>query len=334
MNHDTGNRECVLGIDLGGTKIATAAVDGTGRILAENEVPSPSRNGEKMLRLFSALTLEALEKLRETGLLVKAVGIAAAGYVLQEEGVLTEAPNIAWRNAPLRKIAAEATGLPTVLDNDANCAAAAERFAGAARGVDNFVYLTLGTGVGGGVYVDGKLLRGHRGMAAELGHVVIDPDGPLCGCGSRGCLEALASGTALGHQGARVAGRYPDTLLLEMTGGDPEAITGRMVAISAERGDEAALEAFKAWSKHLGLGIASLIHVFNPEMVVLGGGVSNSGTLFIDDVRRAVTEHGIPALILGIPIVLSELNGYSGVIGAAALAWEEIDGPKYPGLHM
>lgn len=318
------DRECVLGMDLGGTKITVAAVDATGKILMESDFPSPSQDAEEMVETFKVLTGKECRRYLESGLRVKAVGIAAAGYVLQEEGILMNAPNIAWRNAPLRKIAAEATGLPAVLDNDANGAAAGERFAGVTRGVDNFVYLTLGTGVGGGVYVDGKLLRGNRGMAAEAGHIVIDPNGPLCGCGNRGCLEALASGTALGHEGVGLAKKNPDTILIEMAGGDPIAITGRMVAEAARQGDDAALRALKIWSGYLGLGIVSLIHVFDPEIVVLGGGVSYSGDLFIDDVRQTVSERGIPTLVEGIPIVLSEFRGEAGVIGAAALAWEEI----------
>jgi len=327
MVSGTTNRECVLGMDLGGTKIAVAAVDASGEILSEGNFPSPSQDGEEMVKTFKALIGQECGKYLESGLRVRAVGIAAAGYILQKEGILMEAPNIAWRNAPLRKIAAEVTGLPVVLDNDANGAAAGERFVGATRGVDNSVYLTLGTGVGGGVYVDGKLLRGHRGMAGELGHIVIDPNGPLCGCGNRGCLEAFASGTALGNEGAGLARKNPDTVLLRMADGDPEAIDGRMVAEAVRQGDSVALRVLKIWSGHLGLGIVSLIHIFDPEMVVLGGGVSNSGDLFIDDVRRTVSQRGIPALVEGIPIVLSESRGEAGVIGAAALAWEEIGGP-------
>lgn len=329
MASDTRGRECVLGMDVGGTKIAVAAVDARGEVLIEESFPSPSQDGEEMVETFKALIGQEFGKYLESGLRIRAVGIAAAGYILQKEGVLVEAPNIAWRNAPLRKIAAEVTGLPAVLDNDANGAAAGERFVGATRGVDSSVYLTLGTGVGGGVYVDGKLLRGNRGMAGELGHIVIDPNGPLCGCGNRGCLEALASGTALGHEGVGLARKNPDTIMIEMAGGDPNAITGRIVAEAAGQGDDSALRALKIWSRYLGLGIVSLIHIFDPEIVVLGGGVSCSGDLFINDVRQAVSERGIPALVAGIPVVLSEFRGEAGIIGAAALAWEEIGGPPF-----
>ncbi|MBU4490672.1 MAG: ROK family protein [Actinobacteria bacterium] len=315
---------CVLGIDIGGTKIAVAAVDAGGEMLVEGEFPSPSRDGDAMVEAFGSLIGREFDRYREKGLDVRAVGIAAAGYILQGEGILLESPNIAWRMVPLRQIAVEVTGLPAFLDNDANGAAAGERFVGAARGVDDFVYLTLGTGVGGGVYVGGKPLRGHRGMGAELGHIVIDPNGPVCGCGHRGCLEVFASGTALGREAAGVVAGDTDSVLLEMAGGEAGRITGKMVSRAAERGDRAALRAYEIWSGYLGMGIVDLIHIFDPELVVLGGGVSESGHLFIDSVRRAVSERGIASLVEGVRIVLSELGNEAGVVGAAGLAWEGI----------
>lgn len=327
MFSDIENHECVLGMDLGGTKIAVAAVDPKGKILMESDITSPAKDSSMMVEYFIDLARVEFEKYRRKGLEVKAVGVSAAGYILQKEGVLLESPNIAWRNVPLRKIASEVTGLPAFLDNDANCAAAGERFVGATRGVDDFVYLTLGTGVGGGVYVDGRLIRGHRGMAAELGHILIDPDGPMCGCGRRGCLEALASGRALGREASVLAREDRKTVLLEMSKGDPDSITGKMVSRAAEQGDDVALRAFKVWSRYLGMGIVDFIHIFDPDVVVLGGGVSESGDLFINDVREVVSERGIPTLVKDVSIVLSELGNKAGVIGAAAIAWEGLGAP-------
>lgn len=314
--------ECLLGLDIGGTKIAAAAVSSKGRILLENEVPSPSHDGDKMVDTFRKLVSGEIQRCRERNLDIKGIGIAAAGYISRKDGVLVESPNIAWHMVPLKMVAEEASGVPAFLDNDANGAAAGERFAGVAKGVDDFVYITLGTGVGGGVYSEGRMLRGNRGMAGELGHIIIDPNGPLCGCGRRGCLEALASGTAMGREGAKLAERSPDTVMLEMANGDPAKITGKVVAQAAEQGDEAALEAIQRWSVYLAEGIVDFIHIFDPKMVVLGGGVSRSGHLFIGRVQDAVMEHGIRALVEGIPIVLSNLKNAAGVIGAAALAYE------------
>ncbi|MBN1288544.1 MAG: ROK family protein [Actinobacteria bacterium] len=324
MAPQDNGRECLLGIDAGGTKIATAAVSTRGEILEQSELQTPAHDGDKMVKTFRELVANETSRCRGKGLDIKAVGIAAAGYISRKDGVLIESPNIAWRMVPLKMIAEEASGLPSFLDNDANGAAAGERFAGIAKGVDDFVYITLGTGVGGGVYTDGNLLRGNRGVAGELGHIIIDPNGPLCGCGRRGCLEALASGTAMGRKGAELAKDNPDTILLEMAGGDPDMITGKLVTAAAEQGDETALRTIKTWSTYLAEGIVDFIHIFDPKIVVLGGGVSESGHLFIDQVRDSVIELGIRVLVEGIPILLSKLRNEAGVIGAAALAWEGI----------
>lgn len=322
MTGEHAGSECVMGMDLGGTKINVAAVDRKGAILIERSYPSPSHDGNLMVSAFEEHARSESEGYAAEGLEVRGVGIAAAGYVLKDKGVMVEAPNIAWSAAPLRSIASEATGVPAFLDNDANAAAAGERLVGVARGIDDFVYLTLGTGIGGGVYANGSLLRGHRGMGAELGHMVINPSGPECGCGRRGCLEVFASGTALGRHGSQLVAGGKDTLLLELAGGDPDAITGRMVAAAVEEGDEVAARAMDTWAGYLATGIVNYMHVFEPEIFVLGGGVSESGHLFIENVRAKVLKQGIEAIVADIPVLISELGNKAGTIGAAALAWE------------
>ena len=318
-------KDCALGVDIGGTKIKAAALDINGAVLHENQAASPAGDQEKMVEAFKGLLHRIMDECRARNLNPKAVGVASAGYVLQKEGIIVSAPNIAFNMVPLRRIAAEATGIPAFLDNDANAAAAGERLAGVAKGSKNFVYLTLGTGVGGGVYANGLILRGSRGMAAELGHIVIDPRGPACGCGRRGCLEAMASGNALGRIGSEIAKLDGDTLMVEMAGGDPASITGRIVTGAAAEGDAAAVRALEAWSANLASGIVDYIHIFDPEMVVLGGGVAESGDLFIDSVRDAVAREGIGALVEGVEILITELGNEAGVVGAAALAWEELE---------
>jgi len=315
--------QCVIAMDLGGTKIKVAGVDDCGNILGSREEPSPSDSGAAMVEALERLASGAVEEYGARGCEVKAIGVGAAGYVLQREGVMVSAPNIAWRNEHLREIAARATGLPAFLDNDANGAAAGEHLYGVARGKSDFVLLTLGTGIGGGIYAGGRLLRGHRGMASEPGHVQLDPDGPPCGCGRNGCLEALASGTALARIAREVATGEGAALL---PGGDGSEITGKTVAETARRKDPVALRAFEIWSDNLGMGVASLIHIFDPELVVLGGGVSESGELFIDLVREAVLRHGIRAIVEGVPIEISALGNDAGILGAAALAWEGLAG--------
>jgi glucokinase len=316
--------DCVLGIDVGGTKMASAAVDRAGNILLRMDVASPSDDGEMMVSTLVDLARHTIAACSEKNLGVAAVGLGAAGFVLAAQGLMISSPNIAWADVPLKMVLTDGTGLPSFIDNDGNAAALGERFAGVCRGVDDFVYITLGTGIGGGVFSGAKLLRGHRGTAGELGHMIVEPDGPLCACGGRGCLEVMASGTALEREAARLMAARPESALNGLCGGNPERLTGEMVSEAAEAGDAAALEAFARVAYYLGLGIVSLIHIFDPRMVVIGGGVSHSGHLLLDEVNRVVAERGIPALVESTSIVVSTLGTEAGILGAAALAWEGI----------
>jgi glucokinase len=324
---DAAEADCVIGVDVGGTKIAAGAVDARGAVILRHEAASPASDGEAMVARITGAMLQSIDAARSEGFDVVGCGIGAAGFIIHGEGLVLESPNIDWYMVPLEQIARDATGLRCFLDNDANAAAAGEHFAGACRSVDDFIYLTLGTGIGGGIFIGGRLYRGHRGTAAELGHMVIDPEGPLCGCGRRGCLESMASGTALERIARQTAGRNPGSLLLEMCEEETELITGEMVSEAAGRGDAAAIEAFGRVADSLGLGIANLIHIFDPELVVLGGGMSRSGRFLTDEVDRAVRRYGIPALIEGTTIVPSALGSDAGLIGAGAIAWEGIGGP-------
>lgn len=318
---------CVLGLDLGGTKLAMAAFDRRGKMLSRKEVRSPSHDEELMIEALLDLVGGGIESCSAEGVEVKAVGVGAAGYILYPEGILTDAPNIAWSDVPLRRIVGDRTGLPAFLDNDANAAAMGERYAGVCRAVDDFVYLTLGTGIGGGICIDGKIYHGHRGTAAEIGHMVIDPSGPECGCGRRGCLEAFASGSGLEREARAIIGNDRGSLLYRMCDGDLDRITGEMVSKAAQEGDEAAMRAFKKAAHYLGVGLVNLIHLLDPEVVVLGGGVSHSGHLLLDEVRRVISERGIPGCVEGTRIVLSTLGRDAGLFGAAAMAWEGIGIP-------
>lgn len=328
MTRNTTGRECVLGIDPGGTKVALAAVDRVGRILLHARRPSPARDGEAMVATVLELAAGGARSCRDDGLEVKAVGIGAAGFILHSEGLLVESPNIAWSMVPLRDIVREHVGLPVFLDNDANAAAAGEHLAGAARGVDDFVCLTIGTGIGGGAFIGGRVFHGHRWTGAEFGHMTIDPRGPVCGCGRQGCLEALASGNALERTATSLARQDPGSILYELSVSQPEQVTGETVSLAAEKGDAAALAAFARVAYYLGLGVVNLVVIFDPEMVVLGGGVARSGRTLLDEVRRVVSEHGIAALVRDVSIVQSTLGNDAGVIGAAAMAWEGIGGPR------
>jgi glucokinase len=319
---------CVIGADVGATKIAVGAVDQAGAIIFRREAASPSQDQQLMVRSVTRLITDAIESARREGFEVAACGVGAAAFVLHAEGLLLSAPNISWSDVPLQRLLREATGLPSFVDNDATAAAAGEHLAGVCTGVDDFVYLTLGTGIGGGIFVGGRLYRGHKGTAAEFGHMTLDPEGPLCACGRRGCLEAMASGTALEREASALAEADKSSLLCELRGGVEAGITGEIVSAAAERGDPAALEAFRRVGYNLGLGVVNLIHAFDPSKVVLGGGMSRSGHFLLDEVARVVSERGLPELTRGVEVVLSGLGADAGLVGAGAIAWEGIGGPS------
>lgn len=306
------------GIDIGGTKIAGAVVDPDGHVVAEDRVESPATDPTAMEEAAARLVAGFAA---DHG--ITAVGVGAAGYVASDRSTVLFAPNIAWRNEPLGSDLARLTGLPVVVENDANAAAWGEFRYGAGRDVDDQLMVTVGTGVGGGIVIDGALLRGAHGVGAEIGHLCVVPDGRVCGCGNHGCLEQYASGTAL-VRAAREAVAASSLLardLLQRADGDPAKITGPMITAAAQDGDRFAIEQFERLGQWLGHGIASLAAVLDPAVVVIGGGVSEAGALLIDPLRAAF-EHELsgrgyrPAA----EIRLAELGNRAGVIGAADLA--------------
>ena len=307
-----------IGIDVGGTKINAFRVTRDGTIVARSSAPTPAHDEERtlatMIRLASALrTPEVL-----------AVGVGAAGLVDASDGVLRFAPNLAWRDLPIAARMRDALNLPCQVDNDANVAAYGEYRFGAGRGYRHMLLVTVGTGIGGGIVSDGRLFRGAHGFAAEIGHIIVEPDGPLCGCGNRGCWEQVAAGRAIDRMGEREA-REHDSTLRRLAGGDPEKVTGRLVTEAASLGDAAARRILAEAGRRLGQGIAGLVNVLDPQVVVVGGGAIVAGDLLLDPARAAFREavEG-PEHRPGIPIVAAELGNDAGAVGAAALALEEL----------
>ncbi|WP_231123862.1 ROK family glucokinase [Nocardioides sambongensis] len=306
------------GIDIGGTKIAGALVAADGTILAEDRVESPAAEPSAIETAVAGLVGRLAD-----GQSVAGVGVGAAGYVDAARTTVRFAPNIAWRDEPLAADLGRLTGLPVVVENDANAAAWGEFRYGAGRDVDDQLMVTVGTGVGGGVIVGGRLLRGAFGSAAEIGHVGVVPDGEQCGCGNRGCLEQYGSGTAL-VRSARGAARgdvIRARALLDRAGGDPDAITGQMITAAAHEGDRFAVEQFERLGYWLGYGIASIGAVLDPAVVVIGGGVSEAGRLLLDPLRdsyqKALSGRGYRPEA---EIRPAELGNRAGVIGAADLS--------------
>lgn len=313
-----------VGVDIGGTKIAASAVDASGTVLAAARRETPAQDPELICRAVADVVAELRTQVSaEHGEDVAAVGVACAGFIDSGGQNVVFAPNLAWRDEPLKPRLEEATGLPVVLENDANAAAWGEYRFGAGRGVEDMVLVTLGTGVGGGIVMDGQLVRGFHGMAAEVGHMRLVPDGYRCGCGNKGCWEVYASGTALEREARElVAGGSPHAgALSERCGGETSRLTGEMVTRAAQSGDPAAVELLEDVGRWTGEGLASLVAVLDPAMLVIGGGVSTAGELVLVPARAAFSRsltgrgHRTPP-----SLVLAWLGNRAGMIGAADLA--------------
>ena len=307
-----------IGVDVGGTKIAAGVVDEDGELVAFTRRETSATDPEKIETSIA----DAVRELRGAHE-VTAVGVAAAGFIDASNGVVLFAPNIAWRNEPLRADLGPLIGLPIVVENDANAAAWGEFRFGPARDVNDMVLITVGTGLGGGVVVDGKLLRGHVGVAGELGHVRMVPDGIRCGCGNRGCWEQYASGNALQREARTVASSDSPygARLRELAGGDPERLIGRMVTEAAMEGDAAAMELLADLGRWLGEGMAQIAAVLDPAIFVVGGGVVEAGNLLIEPARAALARNLTARTHRpDINVVPAALGNEAGMIGAADLA--------------
>lgn len=307
-----------IGVDIGGTNISIAVVDGDGRIVDSIRVDTPAEDAAA-LRAAIARGVRSLQQKHR----VMAVGVAAAGFVDAERSTVLFAPNINWRNEDLKTELERELELPVVVENDANAAGWAEFQFGGGRNVNNMALLTLGTGLGGALIVDEHLIRGAFGVAAELGHIRLVPDGMHCGCGNRGCWEQYASGNALTREAQALARQSPAraSAFLDAAGDDPDEITGEIVTAAADDGDETARELLADVGAWLGLGIAQLATIMDPAVVVIGGGVSAASDFIIpsalDAYRRNLPARGQhPELT----ITVAELANDAGMIGASDLA--------------
>jgi glucokinase len=307
-----------IGVDVGGTKIAAGVVDESGKIIESVKRPTPAANASGTIEVISEAAKELLAKYE-----VEAVGIGAAGFVEESRSAVLFAPNLAWRNEPVARQVEERTGRPVVVENDANAAAWAEAKLGAGRGHDEVVLITIGTGIGAGIVINGELYRGRWGMAGEPGHYRVMPEGRLCGCGNRGCWEQYASGSALVAEAREYARRSPGAAvrLLQLSGGAVEGITGPVVTTAAREGDAGAQRCFEIIGRWLGEGLADLAAILDPGCFVLGGGVSDAGDLLLGHTRAAF-ESGLTGRKYRhhAAVVLAELGPEAGLIGAADLA--------------
>jgi glucokinase len=307
-----------VGVDVGGTKIAAGLVDEHGELIARDRTESPATDPAEIVRTIGTL-VRSLVGSRE----VEAVGVCAAGFVDKQRATVVFAPNLAWRDEPLKERLQKELDLPVIVENDANAAAWGEFTFGAGEDVEDLLLLTIGTGVGGGVVIDGELVRGGFGFGGEVGHIQMVPGGVLCGCGNLGCLESYGSGNALARMTREHAAEAPGPAagLVERAGGDLAQITGPMITEAAQSGDAFAIERLAELGDWIGQGVATLTAVLDPNVVVIGGGVCEAGELLLGPIRTSFENH---VTVRGhrpmLEVRQARLGNAGGMVGVADLA--------------
>ncbi len=318
------NEKYVIGVDLGGTKIYSAVVTQTGEIIAGSRKKTKSERGfkEVVKRIKKTIDL-ALEEAGLTSDDVVAVGIGSPGPLDLQKGTIIDTPNLKWRNAPLRSELQQLTGKPVALDNDGNVGILGEFAYGAARGAQHVIGLFIGTGIGGGIIVDGRLLHGFNENAGELGHMILSPDGPKCGCGNKGCIEALAGRLAI-ERDIRAAHKAGMKTKIFDNIEDPQSrLRSKLLADAYFNHDPVVKGIIDRAAQYVGLAVASLLNIFNPQVVVLGGGLVEAiGEAYVQTVRETARKNVFDIAIKNVKIAAAELKDDSAVLGAAKLAWD------------
>lgn len=309
-----------IGVDLGGTKMLVGVLSEGTEPLYEQRETSRGQSEDELVELL----VREVEEAREARPDVAAVGLGIPATIDHERGIAVAAVNLPLSDVPIKQVVTERTGLPVFVDNDANTAAYAEYLFGAAQGKPHMVMLTVGTGIGGGLVLGGEVYRGSTGAGAELGHTVIQADGPPCqgNCPNHGCVEALASGTALGREGRAAAESAPDSALGKVLAGGSE-VDGKAVTEAALAGDEIAIGVFDLIGSRLGVACATFANVFQPDAIVVGGGVIAAGDLLLEPARRELRRRALNPMNRT-PILEATLGNDAGMIGAAAMARDEL----------
>lgn len=311
----------VIGIDLGGTNcvVGAVAIDGS-RVIGDHSRPTlPKRGEDAVIAELINMAKTTVEELRraDPDADILGLGAGAPGPLDIHRGIVVLTPNLGWTNVPLRARLGDALGLTAALENDANCAVQAECWVGAARTGQCVIGLTLGTGIGGGIVIDGKLSHGASDAAGEFGHMVIDFNGPLCGCGNHGCIEAYASGVNIARRAREMMAGGRSSRLQEMTANDPSRVTALSVYEAAAAGDGLAQQVADDTARYLGIAVANLVNIFNPDTVVILGGVIHAGDALFVPLRREVAARAFKPSVDACRIVPGALEGLAGVYGAA-----------------
>ena len=320
---DRGAPVYVGGIDLGGTKVLSLVASTKGETLAQDRRPTRAREGPEAVIARMAESLRAAAA--KAGLSVErlaGVGAVSPGPVDYARGVVGDSPNLpGWNDVPLADEMRTALGVPIFVDNDASAAALGECTFGAGRGYRHVIYVTVSTGIGGGIIIDGRVYRGASGAAGEVGHQVVQAGGPLCSCGRRGCLEELASGTAIAHRARELVAEGKGLRIAQMAKRN-EPPTAEAVHRAGREGDPEARRIIEEAGHYLGVGLANLVNIFNPELIVLGGGLTNMGRMLLDPARRVIRREPFAQSRKDVRIVKAALGERVGALGAVALAME------------
>jgi glucokinase len=317
-------KEYYLGLDLGGTKILAGLSDAQGNIITRSRKETEAELGEdKIIENMIETIEEVLNKAGVSKDQVRTLGIGSPGPLDAKKGIIIENSNLPWKNVQLVKKMEAALGINTLLKNDANAAALGEKWFGAGKKVDNMVYLTISTGIGGGAIINKELFSGVNDNACEIGHTVIDPDGPLCGCGNHGCLESFSSGTSIGKRAREAAAAGKSKKMLDLADNIIEDIDAVICAQAAYQGDQTAIDIFETAGYYLGIGLGNVVNIFNTEMIILGGGVMKASDLFLDQALKAMKDIALPGPLEIVTVKEAELGSDIGLMGAIAVAMED-----------
>lgn len=307
-----------IGVDIGGTNIAAAIVNEKGEILAKVSNPTMAELGqEKSIEVIKETIKELVSKGRYPQTSYKGIGIGVPGVCDVKNGIVKFAPNLFWDNVNIVEILNKEFKLPIYIDNDANAAAVGEAWCGAGKNKNNIVCITIGTGVGCGLVLNGKIFHGTGNGAGEIGHITVLEDGPVCNCGNPGCLEALVAAPAIAKQGRKAAAQQEETLLKKIA--NINSITAKDVFDAAKQGDKVSLDIVDDMARFLGIALANTINLLNPEQIVIGGGVAAAGDVLFNPLKKVVSQRAIKTLYSDVEIVPAVLGNDAGIIGAAAL---------------
>lgn len=310
------NLETVLGIDLGGTKMAAALIARDGAVLWEGKIATEASLGlERVIHNLASLIDQAAAVAAPT-----VISLAMPGPLDIPRGIVVKAPTLGWENVPIVTILEEATGIKVLLENDCNAAALGEQVYGAGQGISDLIYITVSTGIGGGFVVNNQIVHGRDGGAGEIGHICAVENGPLCACGKSGCLETLASGTSLARIVVERLRHGEKSTVTKLVSGDLARVNAQIIGEAAKCGDLLAIEVITNAMKYLGITLANLVNIFNPGILVIGGGVTNLGRLVFDPITAEIQKLAYPSFVKNLRIVPPVLEGRAGVLGAAAVA--------------